>query len=394
MQASSDLVERSGALKQELVHFAQQPPFARRLRQQLRRRVDQRGPMNDSKLIDLLDRFILEHRLADGRTVVEHFVRKHPELPEEERAMLLGWRDVVEGIFQIQRPEGEALVVVNLIDDLTYRVRSNMGPAVFARMQPGSFLVARLVPVSDEWLLSGTMSTIPAADRDEVYSLAAEVATQHPSLVFRNPERLARGWELQREERDHFIAFFGSDVVVLPGSELAERMRAYAHFRTYEVRNAEGKSAADRAQELHGVVPREPEFPIPADLSAADTVGIIYDEVEGLSFFANFAVLEETFADPALAARRDHRQAVLGYLKAPSVSPLPFRRLAERDPDRASRVFERILKQPGFQWERDGESLLRRYKASHYERPVLPSVTPLSGALVRAKLAASDAGHT
>jgi hypothetical protein len=124
-----------------------------------------------------------------------------------------------------------------------------------------------------------------------------------------------------------------------------------------------------------------PEADLPADLSEADTVGVVYDEVEGNYFWADFGVVQETFADPALAARRRHREAVLGYLESPTISPLAFRRLAEPDPERASRVFRRVLKRPGFSWERDGEALLREYKASWFERPVLPSVTPISRVL-------------
>jgi hypothetical protein len=50
------------------------------------------------------------------------------------------------------------------------------------------------------------------------------------------------------------------------------------------------------------------------------------------------------------------------------------------------------LKQPGFLWERDGEALLRRFKARYFEWPALPSITPLSQPLARAQLAASGAG--
>ncbi len=85
--------------------------------------------------------------------------------------------------------------------------------------------------------------------------------------------------------------------------------------------------------------------------------------------------------NPRLAGDRRHRQAVLGYLKEPSISPLPLRRLAERDPERASQVFQRVLRQPGFSWGRDGEALLRRHKAGYFEQPVLPSITPLGKAL-------------
>lgn len=387
-----DPVARSGDLKRALLDFARRPGFARPFRQALEQRFSAQATVDESEFANFLDAFVLQHRLPDGRTVVEHFVSEHPELPEAERGMLLGWRDVVEGIFEVRRRAGEALVVANLVDELTYRVRSNMGRAVFARMRRGSFLIARLVPVGDEWLLSGVSSVLRAQDRAEAYRWAAELAAWHSALVFRNPERLARAWELQREERRHFVAFFGSDLVIVPGRELVERMRAYGHFRTYEARDAEGYSAADRAQQLYGAVPSMPDFELPDELCAAETVGVIYDEVEGLNFYANFGAVAETFAHPERTAQRRYRQAVLEYLEEPSISPLPLRRLAERDPERASHVFQRFLRQPDFSWERDGEVLLRRYKPSYFERPALPSVTPIGEALARAQIAASSAG--
>jgi hypothetical protein len=93
------------------------------------------GPVvtDEQRLVMAIDHFLLQFRLRNGRTVVEEFVTANPELPETEREMLLGWRDVVEGIFEVRGRDGAALVVENLIDDLTYRVRSNMGTAVSVR---------------------------------------------------------------------------------------------------------------------------------------------------------------------------------------------------------------------------------------------------------------------
>jgi hypothetical protein len=154
-------------------------------------------------------------------------------------------------------------------------------------------------------------------------------------------------------------------------------MRAYGEFRMREARDAEGRSAADRARQRSGVTPVTPDFgALPADLCEADTVGVIYDEVEGLNYFANFGLVQAAFADPELAADQEHRRAVLGYLKEPSISPLPLRRLAEPDVARASRVFRQVLRRPGFSWQRDGEALLRRYKASWFYRPVVPASSP------------------
>jgi hypothetical protein len=123
---------------------------------------------------------------------------------------------------------------------------------------------------------------------------------------------------------------------------------------------------------------------VPGDLASAPTVALAYDETEGLVFLANFVLVREAFEDPALAANPEHRQAVLGYLKADSISALPFRRLAGADTGRASQLFQHLLKKPGFLWERAGEALLRKYKPCCFGAEPLPPVTPLSSELAEA----------
>jgi SEC-C motif len=391
MAPNPHLIERSGDLKQDLVRFARGSRFRRALIEARMLRFPPGSAVNDADFVSFLDWFILQHRLPDGRVVVDHFVAAHPELPEAERNMLLGWKDVVEGIFRAERREGDALILANLIDELTYPVYSNMGPDVFSRVPAGAYLITRLAPVEDAWLISGHSRLYPASDRAEVLRIAAELALQLPALSFRNPAKLEQAWELQREDRRDFIAFFGSDLVVIPGHELQERLRAYAHFKMYEVRNAKGRTAAELAEKEYGQVPPLVVPELPEALLAAETVGVIYDEVEGINFFPEFGRVAETFASPDLVADDLYREAVLGYLRSPDIAPLPLRRLVERDLERANRVFRTALRQPHFSWERDGEALLRRYKASYFDRPPLPSITPVSDSLARAQQSASRA---
>lgn len=58
-----------------------------------------------------------------------------------------------------------------------------------------------------------------------------------------------------------------------------------------------------------------------------------------------------------------------------SVSPLAIRRLVQRHPDNADRVFRTLLRKPAFSWAQDGENLLRRRKKTHVDREPLPSVS-------------------
>jgi hypothetical protein len=59
-------------------------------------------------VITALDYFLLQHELRSGKTVVGRFVASRPDLPEHERELLLGWRDVVEGIFEVHGRDGDA----------------------------------------------------------------------------------------------------------------------------------------------------------------------------------------------------------------------------------------------------------------------------------------------
>src|SRR5262245_45971783 len=207
MPTTDDLIARSVALKQAMIEFVMQPRFDRAVRKAIEQRFGPVLGLEETELLNFLDWFILQCQLPRGRTVVEQFVEAHPELPAEEREMLLGWSDVVEGIFEVKEQEGDALLLFNVLDELTYRAYSNVGPAIFAETPRGAFLNARLVPIRDVWMLSGSTDMLPSSVKHDIYSSVPQIASQLPRLVFRNPKKLARAWELQREEREDFIAY-------------------------------------------------------------------------------------------------------------------------------------------------------------------------------------------
>ena len=132
---AAGLLDHCSDLKRQLVEFARSRRFSRQFDQALR--AGSRGKaVDESEFINITDHFILQRPLPGGRTVVETFVSAHPELAEADRQMLLGWRDVVEGVFEIRERDGKAIIAVNLIDELTYRVYSNAGPVALASIHP------------------------------------------------------------------------------------------------------------------------------------------------------------------------------------------------------------------------------------------------------------------
>jgi len=381
--STADLIDRAADLKGELVAFAQSSRFASRLKSLLFDAADRHGYLDEGTAVLTIDHFALQHRLPDGRTVVERFVtQRRPQLSDDEQKMMLGWRDVVEGCFEVRRRDGDAVELHNLLDDLVYRVYSNMGRRAFTQLRRGMFVICRIVPVhpaSDAWLVSGHIAGFPKSARRQIAQIAAQQVTAHPELLRRNPAVLRRAWEVQAEHRTDFIAQVGSDLVVLPPHEAQDTLREhYRRLRRKAAANLDGK-AAKRALTA-GLAPEE-IGQLPDDLLDADSVALIYDEIEGLNYYRDFGRLDALFADPTLVRDRTNLAQLREYLHDESVSPLAIRRLVQRHPNGADRVFRTLLRKPGFSWSRDGEKMLRRDKELYFDREPIPSISIIGGRL-------------
>jgi hypothetical protein len=104
------------------------------------------------------------------------------------------------------------------------------------------------------------------------------------------------------------------------------------------------------------------------------TVGVIYDEIDGLNFYNEYGMLRDLFADPALASDKRYADVLRGYLRAETIGPLSFRHLATAHPQTVDAVFRKILRLPHFAWAEHGEALRRR-KPWYYEREPRPDRT-------------------
>jgi hypothetical protein len=166
-----------------------------------------------------------------------------------------------------------------------------------------------------------------------------------------------------RAERAAFVEFFGCDELVLPPAGAEERIDAFYRHRQKAALAA--RPARRRLPNIPGV--DVPAFELPPELADAETIGVIYDETDGLNFYNEYGMLRDLFADPALASDKRYVDVLRGYLRAGTIGPLPFRRLAAAYPQTVDAVFRKILRQPHFAWGEHGEALLRRHKPWYYE---------------------------
>jgi hypothetical protein len=371
----AERIERGAELKRALVDFASSPRFASHLTRLMLEAAGPEKELDEGETITLVDQFALQHRLPNGKTVVDQFLASRRDLTRADRELLRGWKDPVEGLFEILALDGDAIILLNLLDDLEYRTYSNMGPNIFRQLPKRGFVHARLVavhPVPDAWLVSGMMQSYPKSSAPHIAQAALEMATRYPALVFRNPEKIEQGWTMMRRDRAEFIEFFGTDELVLPPAEAQARLTAYyqhrqAGGRDRQPRRGRSREDLDEAGRAFDVLPPK--------LAEADTIGIIYDEVDGLNFYNDYGMLRDLFANPGLTSDKAYLEVLRGYLDAGTIGPLPFRRLAEAYPEAADVVFQKVLRKPGFSWAEHGEALLRRRKPWYYKQEPRPGVS-------------------
>ena len=249
-----------------------------------------------------------------------------------------------------------------------------LGAAGAAAPPDGGFFAGTLLPLADDdsaWLAAGDEIWYPRADARQVAGLAIDLATREPDLVFRNQEKATEGWAYMRRDREEFVAFFGRDELVLPTLEAEGRLNAYYKMRRDSALAARGRH---RAVSDTG----ETTFVMPAGFFEFDTVGIIYDELDGFVVVPEYGLLAAMFADPALAADPRHANVLRAYLREDSIPPLPLRRLAAAFPGNADAVYRRVLGNRNFSWRQNGSGLLRKRKPGYYEAEPTPGVAVLS----------------
>ncbi len=328
--------------------FARTPPFERHLRR-IRREVTQRADDYTDVDVVAVEHLLFVFRFDDGSTVVDRFVSR-PDVTEVEAAVATGFLDGVDSFFEVATDAEAAaplLLVRCCLSELEHRVAPTL-PAGMPALPAGTFLVGRLNPIAgtDLWTTSGVQRVYPASDRGAIAEAVSGLALRSPWLTHRNPEKLTLATERVAAIHAGFVARNGTDLLLVPGRELAE---VYADMLAGPAGLDEVSAAANREKARAGIEG--------TPLADADQVLVHSHPVAGPGFYLDYpavarALSAGTDADPG------DLDLLRGYLDDPAVPAWLMRRVVEEHLPTADAALARATGRTGFSWERDGDQLL------------------------------------
>ena len=386
---SRDEIYQAADLKGDLVEYALTPGFARLLASEMAealRYTDDRP----SAGIYAVESMLFDRPERGGRTVLERYLLGHTQLSLDDRAVLESWRDrAVYGVFEVIARKGDRLTLVNVIDELRYDVYSTMGAAAISGASRGSYVLTRVLPVGDSWILSGIQGLLGRRDNMIVGTLLAGLIENDPTGAYRNPAKRERALEINRAYHDVFLGLFGADSVAGTGREAAEHLRRFIAACSAQVNAAVPESAPAAEWAAAEAAATSAYENIPDELLNSDDVVLRNHPVKGFALFENHGRVEDAHRTPPSDAHADGVALVREYLSDESVPAYVLARLASAYPETVDALYRLVLERPEFGWAVDGDALLRQHKPESYATTDLPDLLVLPQLVIDAMTDAS-----
>jgi len=287
------------------------------------------------------------------------------DLSPERRADLCSWSERHNALFKVLSGSKEEMEVLNLINDVKYRVRLNLERNPFAR---GTFVLGSLVPWNGEWYWSGAQRTGDHLDAATIARVKQHYCTK-PAIYYRySPDDLKKARDIVSKQRDEFVASHGTDWVVYPdGLSMAADWQKSAKAKFAALAESERK----RVLEKHGLKAASPEMNMPRELLESNNgVGVYFNPNEGMEIMPEFNDVLSGLKKKGSGLTAAEEMAIRGWVRGPALSPAFVRRLAEEHGVESIAAAFLLAKQKE---DYVLDYLLRRYKGPFY-RPRYPAI--------------------
>lgn len=376
---SRETLTRIGDIKAALINFSRRSEFREEFEAALKKQFGKpQRPDSEDEWITFQDWFTLEYELEDGETIPQRFVEHYQDLISDDvRRLILGWENVIQGIFEIKAGTKNSLRMKNLVNEREYKVFPTASMDNF-KVKPGAFMVTRIVPAKGFHVFSGGAMTIGSDENEEqrasIYRSAIDMQMKNPRLAFKdNEEKLKKSLESVRKQYEDFVNYFGTDKIFGTGKEILPKYQEFFNYLVFEKKDPKnGQPAALSYEKATGETYQLPKMDLPESVLQSKDVGMLCDPVEGISFLIDYRQFIAVFRYPEQhLGKEETENLVLGYLESDSISDVPFRRVAREFPHNFNKVISYYRDQEGF-FSDQIDDLMMEFKPETFDK--LPGI--------------------
>jgi hypothetical protein len=409
------ILDRSRTLKQALVEFVLETEgeLAESLESYVAAKSRPQGNRHEAAYEQnlLIDSFVTEGQVGD-KTPLDLFIASHPELSEDDRALIRSWRRSFIGLFAVTKILPDVFELMNWLTAKHYTVKPNDPITLeeMRRFKEGDILLTRISPVTDSyWMFSGPCMPMGRLGKPKLAVAIGNFKENHNNALYSDaPDLLEQAWGSVAEYHNAFLDFFGSDEVTLPGYQLNKKITELQELLTKRQLAAvgvdESKSLSELAEEA-GVTEEElkaaaeeagadsaavsqlfessqgktkmvmPKVELPPELKKAEQVAVFTHPRWGQMFLPTYTQFKEILESEDWQSNPATNKLVRKYLEDRTINVFIWHKLAELYPTQLEKVLQAFLERPEFKLDRDLDTLLQEHnKPLEPELPEIASV--------------------
>ena len=406
----NELLQRSRALKQELVDFVLDAEGELAESLEAYAAAKSRRDRYDSFQQDIvIDSFLTEGKVGE-QTPIDLFLASK-FLSASDRQIVNNWRRSFTGLFAVTQVLLDGFELMNWLTAKHYVVKFDNAQTrqEMNRFKPGEILLTRIAPITEEyWIFSGPYTAMGKLGKPKLAVAVGNFKDNYKSSLYGDaPELLAEAWHSVEQYHQQFTEFFGSNEVTLPGYQLNKKIAEFQDILTQkrlaaagidesksfaEIAEAAGmgeeeiKAAAESAGADSQAVSQlfanksttkmvMPKVELPADLKQAEQVTAMSHPRWGQIFLPTYSKFKALLATEDWQSITGTEKLIRTYLEDPKINAFIWHKLAQQYPTQLEKVLQTVLARPDFQLSQDLEPLLlEHHKPLEPELPEIASV--------------------
>ena len=336
-------------------------------------------------------------RQLQNKSVFDIFLEKYKNLTKKEKETVNALKNVITGVFKIQKIHKNGFDLYNLINEKDYTAYVIGTMTSYRTAYPGSFLYCRLCKLNDKYYICDVRALTGADKTGGAQRYAVSKIIENPNNVFiDNPEKLKEIKEQIKNFNKKFKECFSTDEVVTTNKFADDLINAFNDY--CESGNEAIKEIVSKGIEKpknQGYFPTK-DFHFSLDDFAKKSVAgfsatgetydvaLVYVEKSGMFAIPFYNTFCKIFETENYIEISNYEQCVENFLKNTKIPSVILEKVYKKYPAFPERISEIIGEKLTF------EQIIQKYKPNTDKIPVIAPAAILYSSKVFADLMKSE----